>query len=147
MRYSNFLKIFLLIILFSLAGCLESKFRLSDQSRLPKWFVVPEGRDRKDFSVKMELYSTFTGGKVIFKLFEKDNFFHTQQYEITTDTQPGIRSVQISSQPEGIEQGYPRYKIITVNGITDIVELRKREPVFYMADDPNVWKELGVEQR
>lgn len=147
MNYSNFLKIFLLIILFSLAGCLESKFNLSDQSRLPKWFVVPEGKNRKDFSVKMELHSTATGGKVIFNLFEKDNFFHTQEYEITTDIQPSIRSVQIKSQPEGIEQGYPRYKVITVNGITDIVELRKREPVFYMTDDPDVWRELGVERK
>ena len=37
--------------------------------------------------------------------------------------------------------------VATVNGITDIIEFRKMEPVFYMTDDPAVWKELGVEPR
>jgi hypothetical protein len=36
--------------------------------------------------------------------------------------------------------------VVTVNGITDIVERRTMEPVFYMTDDPAVWKELGVQQ-
>ena len=39
---------------------------------------------------------------------------------------------------------YPAYEIITVNGITDVIEHRKMEPIFYITDDLAVWKELGV---
>ncbi len=42
------------------------------------------------------------------------------------------------------EDGYPAYEVITVNGVTDIVEFRHMEPIFYMTDDPRVWKELGI---
>jgi len=40
--------------------------------------------------------------------------------------------------------GYPSYEVITLNGITDIIEHRRMEPIFYVTDDPAVWKELGV---
>ncbi len=39
---------------------------------------------------------------------------------------------------------YPAYEVITVNGVTYIVEHLHMEPIFYMTDDPRVWKELGV---
>jgi hypothetical protein len=41
---------------------------------------------------------------------------------------------------------HPSYEAITGNGITEIVEHRKPEPIFYITDDPAVWKELmGVQ--
>jgi hypothetical protein len=49
--------------------------------------------------------------------------------------------------PPGFSPGYPSYSVITVNGITDIIEHRKPEPIFYITDDPAVWKELGVGQK
>ena len=49
--------------------------------------------------------------------------------------------------PPGFPPGYPAYEVITVNGITDIIEHRKMEPIFYVTDDPAVWKELGVGQK
>ena len=36
--------------------------------------------------------------------------------------------------------GYPAYKAITVNGITDIIEHRKMERLLYVTDNPAVWK-------
>lgn len=36
---------------------------------------------------------------------------------------------------------YPAYEAITVNGITEIIEHRKMEPIFYVTDDPTVWKQ------
>jgi len=120
---------------------------LSDQSRLPKWVVVPKGKNRNDFSVKMESHSTFAAGKIIFKIYDKNNVSPIQEYEITTDMQSDILPVQLKSPPEGFPQGFPKYIPITINGITDIVEQRKMEPVFYMTDNPDVWKELGVERK
>jgi hypothetical protein len=92
----------------------------------------------------MELHSTFSGGKDVFKLYKKGKLLSVSEYVVTTDEQPSILSVQLSHKPEDSPEGYPRYKVVTVNGITDVIELRKMEPVFYMTDDPAVWEELGV---
>jgi hypothetical protein len=147
-KLSFFYKAFLLlVVVFGISGCLESSFKLSDESRLPKWFFVSVDVDRKNISVQMDLYSTVSGGKAVFKLYEKDKLVRSQKYTITSDEQPDMRSVQLRSSPEGFPSGYPRYKVVTINGVTDIIELRKMEPVFYMTDDPAVWKELGVEQK
>lgn len=145
----GYFKLFFIAIMFSLAGCLESTFQLSDESRLPKWFVVPVGRDRHDFTVQMELHSTFGGGggKNVFKIYDKNNFFYIKKYTVTISEQPNIQSRQLKTPPEGFPKGYPKYNVVTINNITDIIELRKMEPLFYMMDDPKIWKELGVEKK
>lgn len=140
MNMSIYLKVFFFSIIIGLSGCLESSFQLSEESRLPKWFSVPEGMDRNDLLVQMDLHSTFSGGKAVFKLYKRGNLLNIEKYIVSTDQQPGIRTVQLDSQ----SSGYPRYKVLTINGITDVVELRKMEPVFYMTDDPAVWKTLGL---
>jgi len=33
------------------------------------------------------------------------------------------------------------YEAITVNGITEIIEHRKMEPIFYVTDGTTVWKQ------
>ena len=57
-------------------------------------------------------------------------------------TAPLKGALTLKSAPAGFPPGYPAYEVITVNGITDIVEHRKMEPYFFMTDDPAVWKEL-----
>ncbi len=143
MAIMNYIKILLIVMIFSLTGCLESSFQLADESRLPKWFVVAaEGVGRDAFTVQMDLHSTFSGGKNVFKLYKKDKFFNVKRYIATSSEQPGVMSVKLSSKREGFPKGYPRYMVITFNNIVDIVELRKMEPFFYMTDDPEVWREL-----
>ncbi len=34
------------------------------------------------------------------------------------------------------------YEVVTVNGITDVIEHRAMEPLFYMSDDREVWQAL-----
>ena len=58
----------------------------------------------------------------------------------------GTSPNQLKNPDPGYPTGYPSYEIITVDGVTDIIEHRKGEPIFYLTDDPNVWKELGVAQ-
>ena len=58
----------------------------------------------------------------------------------------GTGPLQLKPPPQGYVIGYPNYEVITVNGITEIIEHRKPEPIFYITDDPAVWKELGVGQ-
>jgi hypothetical protein len=133
--------------MFCLTGCLESRFMLSDDSRLPKWFVLPESMERSDFTVKMELYSSFSGGENVYKLYEKGTFFPIQKFTVASDMQPSIFCKELKSPAEGFPKGYPCYFVITKDGITDIIELRKMEPIFYMTDDTDVWEELGIKQK
>lgn len=140
-----YLKVFMLFMVFGLAGCLESSFQLSEESRLPKWFSIPGGEDRNNLTVQMDLHSTFSGGKAVFKLYKKGSLLNIKKYTVTTEEQPNIRSVQLNHSSKESLKGYPRYKVVTINRVTDIIELRKMEPIFYMTDDPAVWEELGVE--
>jgi hypothetical protein len=41
---------------------------------------------------------------------------------------------------------YPSYEVLTANGITDVIEHRRMEPIFYITDDPEVRRKLGVDQ-
>ncbi len=134
-------------MLVGITGCLESSFQLSEQSRLPRWFPISQGDNRSDYSVQMDLHSTFSGGKAVFKLYKKDKLLNVEKYVVTTDEQPSIRSVLLNGPSEGFPKGYPRYKVVRINGVTDVIELRRMEPVFYMTDDPAVWEELGLKQQ
>jgi len=148
MRLSCGPKIILLCLIFGITGCLESSFQLSDKSRLPRWFDIPEGERASDYTVRIDLHSTIDGGggKTIVKLYKKNKYFPTEEHTITIKEQPSSLSVQLESQSEGFPKGYPAYIVLTINDITDIIEFQKMEPVFYMTDDPTVWKELGVEK-
>jgi hypothetical protein len=139
--------ILLSVLVVSIAGCLEASFELAPDSRLPKWLDAPEGVARSDLKVTMEYYSTFSGGEYVFKFYDKNKFLKIQKISLTTDEQPTIRTKELRNPPAGFPKGYPAYNVVTVNGITDIIERRKMEPVFYMTDDPAVWKELGVVQK
>jgi len=148
MRLPYYPKIILLCLMLGLSGCLESSFQLSGDSRLPRWFDIPEGKSASDYTVRIDLHSTIDGGggKTVIKLYNKNKYFPTEEHTITIEEQPSSLSVQLEPQPEGFPEGYPAYIVITINDITDIIEFRKMEPVFYMTDDPTIWKELGVEK-
>jgi len=140
-----FRRVLLSILIASLMGCLEASFELASESRLPKWLDVPEGVDRSDLKVTMDYYSTFRGGEYIFKFYDKNKFLKIQKISLTTKEQPTVRTKELRKPPAGFPKSYPAYNVVTINGVTDIVERRKMEPVFYMTDDPAVWEELGVE--
>ncbi|MGH9662387.1 MAG: hypothetical protein ACRD96_27800, partial [Bryobacteraceae bacterium] len=59
-------------------------------------------------------------------------------------TKKGLEPRQLKPPPPGYALGYPMYETITVRGITEIIEHRKMEPIFYITDDPAVLSELGV---
>ena len=140
-------RVLLLIMVLVLTGCLEASFELASDSRLPKWLDSPEEVDRNDLRVTMDYYSTFSGGEYVFKFYDRNKFLKIQKISLSTEEQPSIRTRELRSPPEGYPKGYPAYNVVTVFGMTDIIERRKMEPVFYMTDDPAVWKELGVDQK
>jgi hypothetical protein len=50
----------------------------------------------------------------------------------------------LKKPPLGFAPGYPGYEVISIDGLTDVVEHRAMEPTFYMTDDAAVREELGV---
>jgi hypothetical protein len=42
---------------------------------------------------------------------------------------------------------YPNYEIVVANGITEIMEHKRPEPIFYVTDDPAVRKEFLRDDR
>ncbi len=123
----------------TLQGCgffPESSFELAPESRLPKWFTPPSGLSRSDVTVTMDYY---IGKTATFKLLDTKKAILVKVDGVVKGTEPLLRKMPQPNFPEG----YPAYEIITVNGITDIIEHRKMEPIFYTTDDPAVWAELN----
>lgn len=132
-----------LTVLGSAIGCEwfpEATFELASESRLPKWITLPPGLTRADASVTMSYYTMPWGSSAIFMLKDTKGQIRTKVNGKVKGSEP----FQLKRPPNGFPPGYPAYEVITVNGITEIIEHRKPEPIFYITDDPAVWKELGV---
>jgi hypothetical protein len=69
-----------------------------------------------------------------------------QVFQKVSGTLQGVQPLRLKVQPPGFPPGYPAYEIVTVKGITEVVEHRAMEPTFHITDDPNVLAELGVKQ-
>ena len=137
------LRFFLFVALsISMTGCMEASFALAPESRLPKWFELPEGKSRNEFNVTMDYYIGLNGREAVFKLYSKESSIYLQK---VIGTQRGDRPLKLTKPPAGFPKHYPGYEVITVNGVTDIIEHRKMESIFYVTDDPAIWKEFGVE--
>jgi hypothetical protein len=131
----------LTISVFTIVGCEyfpESTFELASESRLPKWITVPPGQTRGDFSITMSYYDNPWGSNVKFILQNAKMQKRTTVYGKEKDNGP----FHLQHPPQGFPPGYPLYEVITVNGIPEIIEHRKMEPIFYITDDAAVWKEL-----
>ena len=121
----------------------ESTFELSNESRLPKWITLPPGLARADVSITMSYYSLPWGRNARFILKDTKGQIRTK---VSGKTR-GLGPNQLKHPPPGFPPGYPAYEVITANGITEIIEHRKMEPIFFITDDAAVWKELGVGQK
>jgi hypothetical protein len=148
-RFDKFLPFFVALTIAGSAiaiGCEwipESTFELASESRLPKCITLPPGLTRADVSITMSYNIKPWGNDAKFILQDRKG----QTLKKVYGTVKGLEPFHLEHPPPGFSPGYPSYEIITVNGITEIIENRKPEPIFYITDDPAVWKELGVGQK
>jgi|SRR5580704_2954186 hypothetical protein len=132
-----------LTILGSAIGCEwfpEATFELASESQLPKWITLPPGLTRADVTVTMSYYIMPWGSSARFTLRDKKGKVLTK----VSGKLKGSAPFQLKHPPPGFPPGYPAYEAIAVNGVTEIIEHRKQEPIFYVTDDPDVRKELGL---
>lgn len=130
-----------LLLVGCLNGCVsESNFRLSDESRLPRWFNLPEGKKREDVTVTLYYYSMPSGGRAKLILKDRDGWFPIDRVE------GKLRELEPMQLESASGNDDPEYEILSAEGITDIIEHREKNDIFYMVDDPAVWSELGVDK-
>ena len=132
-----------LALLSSAIGCEwfpESTFELASESRPPKWITIPSGLARADVSLTMSYYSLPWGGRAMFTLRDAKGRILAKIGGKTRGLGPNY----LKHPEPGSPPNYPMYEVITVKNVTEIIEHRKPEPIFYVTDDPAVRKELGV---
>ena len=132
-----------LTVLGSEIGCEwfpESTFELASESRPPKWITLPPGLTRADVSITMSYYVWPWGGSAIFLVRGKEGKILEKIHAKVR----GLGPDRLKNPPPGFPPGYPSYEVITVKDMTEVIEHRRMEPIFYVTDDPAVRKELGV---
>lgn len=136
-------KILLIASLCFLVSCSESNFVLSPESRLPKWFDIPEGEEQSDYTATLDYYINRNGHKAVLKIKKKHGFFWVKRISIK------LKSLGPTSFNGRDSEGlliHPSYEVLSAEGITDVVEHKYRNNIFYMNDDPDVWEKLGIER-
>ena len=136
----------LLVVTYSaLHGCSqlpESTFELARESRLPKWFTLPIGKTRSEVSVTMTYYIGTSGRKSKLLLLDAKK----QKIAEVSGAQEGPEPLKLKNPRSGFPAGYPSYEIITVNGMTELIEHRQMEPFFYIVDDPTILNALDLKR-
>lgn len=110
----------------------ESTFQLSSDSRLPKWITLPPGQTRADVSLTMNYYTVPLAQFVLRDKNEKVVEKRTGKMRC---------AIELKNPPSGFPPHYPMYEVITVSGITEIIEHRRMGPIFSITDDTAVWKQ------
>jgi hypothetical protein len=110
----------------------ESSFELANESRLPRFMTLPQGLTRADVSITMSYYVKPWGRTATF----------TMQDSKVTGKLKCSEPFRLRKAAGESASDYPSYELVTVNGISEVIEHRKMEPVFYISDDPEVQKAI-----
>lgn len=112
----------------------ESTFQLANDSRLPKWIVLPPGHTRADVSITMSYYSKPWGRTATFIVQDTRKQLLTKVVGTVKCNEP----FRLKKPTQDSASEYPAYELITTDGTSEIIEHRKMEPIFYLFDDPEV---------
>jgi len=120
-------------------SCAESNFELSKESRLPRWFTLPDGLSRSDVSARLDIYANGSfkvrmigpAGETLAEVnIPIEDRVRIDQWE--------IRGYKTGNPPE--DQN-PSYSLTTTNGIQEVIELPGRA-MFRVVADPAVLNRL-----
>ena len=137
MRHQTIALFILALVVVACVGCAESSFKLSPESRLPKWLELPGGVPRADVYIDLDYY-IFPSNKAVFTMRDRTGRKLKSVTVPLTGTSPQSLKPRASNEPVP----YPSYEVCRAAGLVDIIEHRRMEPVFYMTDDALVWKAL-----
>jgi hypothetical protein len=126
-RYRS-LAILLAIAFLTVKGCElfpEATFELASDSRLPKWVTLLPELTSANALLTMNYYAV-PWRSAQFILRDKNGHILKKENGKMRCRAP----FELENPPQGFPSGYPAYEAITVNGITEIIEHRKMEPIF-----------------
>jgi hypothetical protein len=127
-------------------GCAEGYFNLAPDSRLPRWFTLPEGITRAEVTLHETAYLSHS----VFTLYDATGFpaWDPKGHKIArvcAVTGEPISLTETKNAEGGFDGNpYPLYEIVTVNGIPELLEYKRMEPVFYVSDDSEIRAKLGL---
>jgi hypothetical protein len=116
----------------------ESIFVLSDASRLPKWFTLDEGISRSQVSVEMSYYISPFGRTATFVVKRRDGRLISKANGKVRSDHP----IYLGPPTSDPLRQYPSYEVVAVNGISEVIEHRAMEPIFFVSDDAAVLNQL-----
>jgi len=115
-------------------GFIESKFKLSTDSKLPKFIQIRNNVETNKLLVTITIYSNPISGKARVQIYTT-----SPGYKIIYDKVGSFRWHPLTeerlknSDKFGI---YPQYMIIKINNIEEIFEQKKKGDILYVADKP-----------
>jgi hypothetical protein len=86
----------------------------------------------------MKYYVTPTGRIATFILHDRKNHILGK----VTGTLKGSAPISVKGSSETGSTGYPSFEVITAQGVAQLIEHKKMEPMFYMVDDPALLRAL-----
>ena len=131
----------LLLFLAANFGCAESYFDLAPDSRLPRWFELPSSLTRADVTVRMTYYVRPSGRVATFALRDLSG----KVISTASGTMRGLRPTMLGPNSEERPLRYPLFEIITVKGVTQVIEHPSVESIhFRMVEDLEIRRQIGA---
>ena len=121
-------------------GCVESRFDLPQDNRLPVWFSLPPGLKRSDVAVQMDYWNA-PGNRTATVTLRRVS---GGTIDSVVATMRGSKPLSVPPLVPGPPSRYPGYEVLTARGQSEVVEHRRMEPWFFICDDPVVKQQLGV---
>jgi hypothetical protein len=125
----------------------ESEFMLSKESRMPRWFEIPVGVARSDLSVRMSYYLKLSNrvGGVKFEIRNDKTGSRLASFkgEVLNPAPMYVHRIDPTAPPGKRAS----YSIVRLNGVIEVIEHRRVEPVFDISDDPEVRADLFEQLR
>ena len=118
----------------AISGCIESSFTIANESRLPQGVSIPPGLKRADVSVTLDFIGI---SQAKFTIRDK-----TGKKLITVIGKAKGNATYLKETPRGPDPRNPSFQLVVINGVTEIMEQRRPEPILYITDDPAVRNEL-----
>jgi hypothetical protein len=124
-----------------LRGFIESEFTLAQESPLPAWYPkLPEGYTRGDVTIKLRYYNPpFDIDNTVFWV--ESSWWHTL-YKATGKSEHHPAYWKWANEDRTARR-YPSFVNVTINGITEIIEHKKMEPIFYISNEETVKKVMS----
>jgi hypothetical protein len=114
----------------------ESHFRLSSDSRFPKWFEIPPNYTREDLTVEIYYFIDIFGTDFKAILLGPGPEYKKLDKKLGTHRWHPISEEKIKTMEGRLSK--PHYVIAKINGVEEIIEHKVKGPVFHISDNPSL---------